>query len=139
MFKKCHFTALIAIVVIACTSVSCVKKTDDKAKYINALSEIASTYNNKICPKDEANGTRLETVTFKDNTMIYRMSLSDEAIATIDLEECRNNIIQNMSEKLKKYLVKGNCNLEYRYVSPNDSSSITIVPDELGYVEDGTK
>ena len=101
-------------------------------------SHIAAQYNKK-CPRDEANGTKLESVSFKDSTMIFRLSLSDKAIVTINLDNTRDSIISNMSEKLKKFLVKGNCNLEYKYVSPNDSSSITIVPNELGYSDSKDK
>lgn len=117
-------------IVILGLSVSCKKKDVSTTEYENGLSAIATQFNKK-CPKDEANGTKLESVTFADKTMTFRLSLSDQAITTIDLEGARDSIIHNMSEKLKKYLVKGNCGVEYKYVSPNDSSSITIVPSEL--------
>ena len=113
--------------------VSCKKKEPTPSEYVKGLSEIAEQYN-KSCPKDEVNGTKLESVTFMGNTMTFRLSLSDEAIVTIDLDNTRDSIIHNMSDKLKKFLVKGNCNLEYKYVSPNDSSSITIVPKELNNI-----
>lgn len=119
-------------------AVSCKKKETAPSEYIKALSDIATLYN-KNCPKDEANGTKLESVTFADNTMTFRLSLSDQAIVTINLDNTRDSLIHNMSDKLKKYLVKGNCNLEYKYVSPNDSSSITIVPNELGDTESKVK
>ena len=122
------FVLLIGIIV------SCKKKEASPSEYVKGLSDIAAQYN-KNCPKDEANGTKLESVTFADNTMTFRLSLSDQAIVTINLDNTRDSIINNMSDKLKKFLVKGNCNLEYKYVSPNDSSSITIVPNELGEIE----
>lgn len=122
------FVLLIGIIV------SCKKKETSPSEYVKGLSDIAAQYN-KNCPKDEANGTKLESVTFADNTMTFRLSLSDQAIVTINLDNTRDSIINNMSDKLKKFLVKGNCNLEYKYVSPNDSSSITIVPNELGEIE----
>ena len=115
-------------------TVSCKKKEASPSDYVKGLSDIAIQYN-KSCPKNEANGTKLESVTFADNTMTFRLSLSDQAIVTINLDNTRDSIIKNMSDKLKKFLVKGKCNLEYKYVSPNDSSSITIVPNELGEVE----
>ena len=118
--------------------VSCKKKGDASLEYAKGLSEIAATYN-KSCPKEQANGTKLESVTFADKTMTFRLSLSDEAIVTINLDNTRDSIIHNMSDKLRKYLIKGNCNLEYKYVSPNDSSSITIVPNELGKTESKEK
>ena len=119
-------------------TVSCKKKENSPSEYVKGLSDIAVQYN-KNCPKDEANGTKLESVTFADNTMTFRLSLTDQAIVTINLDNTRDSIINNMSDKLKKYLVKGNCNLEYKYVSPNDSSSITIVPNELGEIESKEK
>lgn len=109
-------------------AVSCKKK---ESEFVKELSDVAAQYN-KRCPKNEANGTTMESVTFADNTMTFRLSLSDESITTINLENARDSIIDNMPDKLKTYLVKANCNLEYKYVSPNDSSSITIVPAELG-------
>ena len=118
--------------------VSCKKKEASPSDYVKGLSDIAIQYN-KSCPKNEANGTKLESVTFADNTMTFRLSLSDQAIVTINLDNTRDSIINNMSDKLKKFLIKGNCNLEYKYVSPNDSSSITIVPNELGEVESKEK
>lgn len=119
-------------------TVSCKKKEASPSEYVKGLSDIAVQYN-KSCPKDEANGTKLESVTFSDNTLIFRLSLSDQAIVTINLDNTRDSIINNMSDKLKKFLVKGNCNLKYKYVSPNDSSSITIVPKELGEIESQEK
>ena len=119
-------------------TLSCKKKENASSEYVKGLSDIAAQYN-KSCPKDEANGTKLESVTFVDNTMTFRLSLSDQAIVTINLDNTRDSIIHNMSDKLKKFLVKGNCNLEYKYVSPNDSSSITIVPNELGKIESKEK
>lgn len=112
--------------------VACKKKDTPQSEYIQGLSDMAAQYN-KTCPRDEGNGTKLESVRFEENTIIFRLSLSDKAIVSINLDNTRDSIINNMSDKLKKFLVKGNCNLEYKYVSPNDSSSITIVPNELGY------
>ena len=102
----------------------------DSSEYVKGLADIAAQYNKK-CPKNEANGTKLESVRFEGNTITFRLSLSDQSIVKINLDNTRDSIIHNMSDKLKMFLVKGNCNLEYKYVSPNDSSSITIVPNEL--------
>lgn len=130
-------TFIFCAIVLGMT-VSCKKKETTPSEYIKGLSDIASQFN-KNCPKDEANGTKLESVTFAENTMTFRLSLSDQAIVTINLDNTRDSIIHNMSDKLKKFLVKGNCNLEYKYVSPNDSSSITIVPNELGEIDSKEK
>lgn len=133
--KKSTFTNLIiaflSFILLFGLTISCKKKETPSSEYVKGLSDIAAQYN-KNCPKDEVNGTKLESVTFAENTMTFRLSLSDQAIVTINLDNTRDSIIHNMSDKLKKFLVKGNCNLEYKYVSPNDSSSITIVPKELG-------
>lgn len=128
----------LSFVLVLGLTISCKKKETSPSEYVKGLSDIAVQYN-RNCPKDEANGTKLESVTFTDNTMIFRLSLSDQAIVTINLDNTRDSIINNMSDKLKKFLVKGNCNLEYKYVSPNDSSSITIVPNELGEIESKEK
>ena len=117
---------------------ACKKKGNGSSEYVKGLADIAAQYN-KRCPKDEANGTRLESVIFADNTMTFRLSLSDQAIVKIDLDNARDSIIHNMSDNLKEYLIKGKCNLEYKYVSPNDSSSITIVPNELGPLDSNSK
>lgn len=129
--KKPIYASIICTTLILCTILSCKNKDTAPAEYIKGLSDIAIQYNKK-CPTDEVNGTKLESVTFEDNTLRFRLSLSDEAIVTINLENTRDSIIHNMSDILKKYLVKGNCNLEYKYVAPNDSSSIIIIPNELG-------
>lgn len=109
---------------------SCKQKDNDTSLYVKQLSDMAVQLN-KSCPNELKNGTRLESVTFADNTLTYRMSLSDQAIVTVNLDQTRDSLIQAISEKVKRFLVKGNCNFEYKYVSPNDSSSITIVPSEF--------
>ena len=119
----------IALIFLLVTS--CKKNNPQPSEYVKGLADIAARYNEK-CPKEEANGTRLESVTFSDKTMTFRMSVSNQAISTINLDETRDSIIQNMSDKLKNFLIKGQCNLEYKYVSDNDSSSIVIIPEELG-------
>lgn len=137
MKKMTHINLIagcLSIAILFGLTVSCKKKEPNSSEYVKGLADIAEQYNER-CPKEETNGTKLESVTFTDNTMTFRLSLSDQAIVTINLDNTRDSIIHNMSEKLKKFLVKGNCNLEYKYVSPNDSSSITIVPNELGDVD----
>lgn len=112
---------------------SCKPKVTDKSQYINAITEVAKQYQSH-CPKQLDNNTMIESVEFVDSTLKFRMTLSDEAIANINLDNARDSIINNMTDKLKIALVKGHCNLEYKYVSPNDSSSITIIPNELGTI-----
>lgn len=113
-----------------CGLVTSCKKGRPASEYVKGLSDIAVQYNQN-CPLVNDNGTTLESVTFAGNIMTYRLSLSDKAIANINLDAVRDSIIFKMSDKLKKYLVKGNCRLKYQYVSPNDSSYITIIPNEL--------
>lgn len=129
--NKTILTSTALIILFIGMIVSCKKKETASSEYAKKISDIAMQYN-KSCPKEENNGTRLESVTFTDNTLTFRLSLSDEAIVDINLDNTRDSIIENMSDNLKKFLIKGKCNLEYKYISPNDSSSITIVPNELG-------
>lgn len=116
--------------ICVCGLVTSCKKGTSASEYVKGLSDIAAQYNQK-CPIEKGNGAKLESVTFTGNMMTYRLSLSDKAIANINLDAVRDSIILNMSDKLKKYLVKGACRLKYQYVSPNDSSYITIIPNEL--------
>lgn len=128
--RKMTLLSVTFIVCLLGIVTSCKPKQPDASKYMKQISDIALKYN-KSCPKELANGTKLESVTFKDNLMTFRLSITDEAIVTIDLDNARDSIINRMSDKLKEYLFKGKCNLIYKYVSPNDSSSITIIPNEL--------
>ena len=130
MRKNYFLLATSCCLAFAMTVISCSKKNDRASEYAKKIEEVAAKYQAK-CPVKEANGTTLESVSFKDNTMLFRLTLSDEAIVTINLDNTRDSIIREMSDKLKQYFVKGNCKLEYRYVAPDDSSSITIVPNEL--------
>lgn len=138
MNRICAISGLLSIALVLGLLTSCKNKEADSSKYVKELSDIAAQYN-KSCPKDEPNGTKLESVTFEGNTMTYRLSLSDEAITTINLDNSRDSIIDQMSDKLKKYMIKGNCKLVYKYVATNDSSSITILPSELGKVDSKEK
>lgn len=114
---------------------SCKKKDPGPEQYMNAITEVAKQYQ-ESCPKELPNNTTIESVEFSDSAKVlsFRMTLSDEAIATINLDNTRDSIINNMSEKLKVALVKAGCDLVYKYVSPNDSSIITIIPNELGAI-----
>jgi len=128
--KSNWFVGLLAVLMVMNITLSCKKKEKSSSEYAKQLSELATKLN-KSCPKNKANGTRLESVAFVDCTLVYRLSLSDQAIVTVNLDNARDSIIRNMSDDLKNALIKGNCSLEYKYVSKNDSSSITIVPNEL--------
>lgn len=110
--------------------IGCKKVGASTDEYSKTLEEAAAKFN-ASCPKDEPNGTRLESVCYKNNTMTFRLSGSDESITSVNLDSARSSIIRKMPESIKKVLVKSNSNLEYKYVSPNDSSSITILPNEL--------
>lgn len=137
--NKFAITGIVLLLILCCGMMtSCKNKETPASEYAKKLSNIAVLYNKK-CPKEEKNGTKLESVTFANNTMIFRLSLSDKAIVSINLDDTRDSIIHNMSDNLKKFLVKGKCNLEYKYISPNDSSSITIIPDELGKIDNNNE
>ncbi len=103
-------------------------------QYVKKIAELAEKYS-KDCPKPEPNGATLKSVTFADKTMTFRVEISDEAIALMTKERLdsaiRDSLISHMSDKLKTYLVKGDCEVTYKYVSPNDSCSLTIIPKEL--------
>ena len=125
-----RFANLLFILAIIVFATSCKNKQTSPSEYLKGISEIAAQYDTK-CPIDQGNGTRLESVTLEDRTLIFRLSLSDEAITTVNLDNTRDSIIHNMSSKLKKYLIKGRCKLIYKYVSPHDSSYVEIIPKEL--------
>ena len=127
IYRLANLLSLLALVV---SVTSCKNKQTSPGEYLKAISSIATKYNTK-CPIDQGNGTRIESVTFEDCTLIFRLSLSDEAITTVNLDNTRDSIINNMSDKLKKYLIKGGCKLIYKYVSPHDSSYVEIIPKEL--------
>lgn len=128
---KRNIEYVLALVLFVCFALTGCKKTGASAdEYSKQLEEAAAKFN-AGCPKEKPNGTRLESVSYKNNTMTFRLSVSDESITSVNLDSARSSIIRDMPENLKKVLVKSNSNLEYKYVSPNDSSSITIVPNEL--------
>ena len=70
--KSCKLFNLIvgclSFVLVLGLIMSCKKKETSSSEYVKGLSDIAVQYN-KNCPKNEANGTKLESVTFTDNTM----------------------------------------------------------------------
>lgn len=123
-------TAGMACLAALMVSVVSCKKGPTGEDYAKGLADIAAEYN-KNCPKEQAEGVTLESVTFADNDLTFRLSVTDQAILGVDLDLTRDSLIASMSDKMKKFLVKGQCNVVYKYVSPNDSSSITIVPNEV--------
>lgn len=131
-----RFAGISMILVLAFGS--CKKKAPGTEQYINAITEVAKQYQQN-CPKQLPNNTTIESVEFSDSAKVltFRMTLTDEAIATINLDNARDSIINGMSDKLKLALVKAECDLEYKYVSPNDSSIIRIIPNELGTIPEG--
>lgn len=114
--------------------ISCKKKGPTEDDYLKAIANMAAKSQSE-CPKVKSNGIRLESVIFtpKDTILTYRLSISDEAIITVNVNDSntRKNIIDELSGQLKEYLVKGKCKLKYQYVSPHDSSYIEILPSEL--------
>ena len=129
-----RFVRLLSLFLVIGLTVSCKKKEPSSDEYIQAIEKMAEQQNAKIL-NDGKNGTGLESVIFtsQNSTLTYRYHLSDEAIATVNVNDSntRKDIIGTLSNDLKECLVKGNCRLKYMYVSPHDSSFIEIVPDEL--------
>lgn len=101
-----------------------------KNQYTKSIKKLAVEYN-KTCPKEQANGTRLESVTYVDSSLVFRLTLTDNAVSKLDKESVHDSLINHVSNKLKEHLIKGRCKLEYRYVAPNDSAIIIIEPAEL--------
>ena len=130
IFNKRTLSCVLAVafILLQAVSLSACKK---QKKTTDQLAEIAKEFQSK-CPKDLGNGTTLETVYFDNNTMTYRMKMSDEAIATVNPANARDSIINNTNDRIKRALVKDGCNLKYEYISENDSIIITILPTELG-------
>lgn len=123
--------SLLSLILIIGLTTSC-KKEPGQDEYRKILSEKAKQDNMK-CKDGDDNETYLKSVLFEDSILTYTFGLSDKAIVTVDVKDSttRKNIIARLSDKMKEYMVKGNCRLIYKYVSPHDSSSIEILPDEL--------
>ena len=134
--------ALVALF-ISSTVTSCKDKSPKSDSYRKNLAEMAAKMN-KDCPKATGNrGDTLQAVTFDGKALTYRLKISDEILARMNqeyLDKERDSIVKGLSSDLKKFLVKGGCDYIRKYVSPNDSCSITIIPKELeASVEGGEK
>ena len=81
----------------------------------------------------------MTSVTFANDTLLYHISVTDEELVRIDLDKNRQKTIETSTEKLKISLIKGKCCLTKRWVAPNDSSAITILPSEFGNIESKEK
>lgn len=123
---------LLSVLLIFGLVSSCKKKEPDASNYIEAITSFANQQNKK-CPVIINKSTQLESVTFGENTLTYRYTVSDEVITTVNVNDSntRKSIIGDLSEQLKEYMVKGNCKLKYLYVSQHDSSYLEIIPAEL--------
>lgn len=130
------YAAGIALFLMQAATFSSCKDIKMKSKKAESpIGTIAKQYQAQ-CPKDLGNGTTIDSVYYDNHTLIYRLTLSDEAIATINPGAARDSIILNTSDRLKRALIKEKCNIQYKYVSTNDSVIITIVPTE--FVPDST-
>ncbi len=127
---------LFGLSLLVSLTVSCKKsKAPSPGQYQKQLADMAKETNSK-CPKPMGEkGDTLLSVTFDNNTLTYRLRISDEKIAKMNKnyidETIRDSLIKNTSERMKSFLVKGRCDLVYKYISPNDSCSLTIIPKEL--------
>lgn len=98
--------------------------------YLESIAEDARQLNEK-CPIVQNNGAEVVAVECKDSQLVFTCKVSDQVISSINLDEASQQIVASVSDKMKEKLIKGRCNLIYKYVSDNDSSSITIEPDVL--------
>lgn len=120
-------TAFMGVALIS-LAISC--KKDDKAYYIEQIAVMADQLN-KTCPKDQSNGAVLESVTFANNSLIYRSAISEQSLGKLNMTTVRDSLVSNIPANLKEFLIKGNCSLEYRYITPGDSLSVFIIPSDL--------
>lgn len=123
-------TVLLLIASVVCGLASCKKKSIPAEEYMKSIVEDAKTLNNK-CPIAQHNGAEVVAVECKDGQLVFTCKVSDQVISSINLDEASQQIVSSVSDKMKVKLIKGNCDLVYKYVSENDSSSITINPDVL--------
>ena len=129
--NKIHGTLCFLFGIGLMLNISCKKDEKNSTEYyIKNLTEIADKYN-AACPKKQSNGATLESVSFEDSVLLYRVSVSAGALNKINIDNVKDSLIKNVSENLKTFLVKGKCNLEYRYIAPKDSASIIIESTEL--------
>lgn len=130
--------ASLLIIALACiVMASCVNKDEESSKYKKQIENQAALLNKK-CPIKEEPGV-LTSVTFANDTLLYHISVTDEELVRIDLDKNRQKTIETSTEKLKISLIKGKCCLTKRWVAPNDSSAITILPSEFGNIESKEK
>lgn len=122
-------SALLAITIMAtiATAISCGKQRE---AYKKSLSDVTAEYRKK-CPVKNGNGTTTDSVTLRNDTLTFWLSLSDKRLTTVNLDSAKSSITKEISENLRQHLVGGKCNLAYKYVSPKRTSTIVITPDEL--------
>lgn len=125
-----HIYQAFLVVSIALCSVSCKDKSSESSMYLNSISEDAKQLNEK-CPIVQNNGAEVVSVECKDSQLVFTCKVSDQVISSINLDEASQQIVSSVSDKMKEKLIKGRCNLVYKYVSEKDSSLITIEPDVL--------
>ena len=121
--------AIVMMAVATMTLASCKKGTSAKDS-TDALADIAAKYQTK-CPEKKPNGITLDSVTFKNDTLMFQISLSNKLLETVNLDSAKKSIAQGVTENMRYHLVNGNCCLAYKYVAPKRTSTIVITPDEL--------
>ena len=124
---NCRFFAITMMAVATMALTSCKMSADGSTK---ALADIAAKYQTK-CPEKEPNGTTLDSVIFKNDTLMFQISLSNKQLETVNLDSAKKDIAQGVTENMRYHLVNGNCCLAYKYVAPKRTSTIVITPDEL--------
>lgn len=131
MIKRiARFSTICLLTAATWCIVSCNKKAPSSSMYLESIAEDARQLNEK-CPIVQNNGAEVVAVECKDSQLVFTCKVSDQVISSINLDEASQQIVASVSDKMKEKLIKGRCNLIYKYVSDNDSSSITIEPDVL--------
>lgn len=131
MIKRiARFCTICLLTGTALCIVSCKEKAPSSSMYLKSIAEDARLLNEK-CPIVQNNGAEVVSVECKDSQLVFTCKVSDQVMSSINLDEASQQIVASVSDKMKEKLIKGKCNLIYKYVSDNDSSSITVEPNVL--------
>ncbi len=128
--------ALMVVLLLVASFNSCKgKKGESKSQPSNEIEKVAKEYQ-KQCPKALPNNMTLQSVIYEKDTLRFRVTLSDDEIARVKVNNVRDSLIANMTDNLRNALIDNNCTLEYKYMSPHDSAWISIVPKDLKQKKD---
>lgn len=142
-FIKQALAAAAAILLMLGLATSCKDKKQSKEEQKAAEEEFAEQYAeqlelqaeklNEQCPRQLPNGVELMSVTFKDNTQLYRYRITNQQELDIEgrVDEKRDSIIASLTDNEKEYLINGKCSQKHLYVAPDDSIPVVITPADL--------